>query len=369
MAWRRIVLVLCLALGTGAVSRAAGPFVLQPFRVLLGGDFGGLEALLVRPSDPGRYPLALLAHGSPRNGADRVAMTPLAMLPQALEFARRGWAAAIVMRRGYGNSDGGWAETYGSCDDANYTAAGTAGAADLKLALDFISHRQDIDPSRMIAVGVSAGGFDTVALTTEPPPGLVAAISFAGGRGSPQNDQVCRPDRLVEAFRTFGKRSRVPMLWVYAENDRFFSPALAKQFEAAFTGAGGHADLVIAPAFGSNGHFLFSPAGIPDWTPYVDTFLQQQNLTLRATPLALPPPTISAPKILGANGQKAFANFLIDAPHKAFAMSADGTFGYQTAMRTVEAAKAGALKYCQQNGKTCSVAFVDDEAIAGPAPR
>jgi dienelactone hydrolase len=369
MAWRRIVLVLCLVLGTGAVARADGPFMLQPFRVLLGGDLGGLEALLVRPSGPGRYPLALLAHGSPRAGADRVAMTPLAMLPQALEFARRGWAAAVVMRRGYGNSDGGWAETYGSCDNPNYVVAGTAGAADLKLALEFISHRQDIDPSHMIGVGVSAGGFATVALTDDPPPGLAAAISFAGGRGSPQDDQVCHPERLVEAFRTFGKRSRVPMLWVYAENDHFFGPALAKQFDAAFTGAGGRADFITPPAFGSNGHFLFSPSGVPEWTPYVDKFLQQQNLTMRATPLALPPPTISAPRILGSNGQKAFADFLIDAPHKAFAMSPDGLFGYQSGTRTIEAAKAGALKFCQQHAPHCDVMFVDDEAVGGPVSR
>ena len=369
MAWRRIVLILCLTFGASAAVNAAGPYVLQPFRVLLGGDFGGLEALLVRPSDPGRYPLALLAHGSPRSAADRTAMTPLAMLPQALEFPRRGWAAAVVMRRGYGNSDGGWAEGFGSCDNPNYIAAGNAGAADLKLALDFISHRQDIDPAHMIAVGVSAGGFDTVALTADPPPGLLAAISFAGGRGSPQDDQVCRPDRLIEAFRTFGMRSRLPMLWVYAENDRFFGPALAKQLDAAFTGAGGQVDFVTAPPFGSNGHFLFSPLGIPGWTPYVDTFLKQQNLTMRATLLALPPPTISAPKILGLNGQKAFATFLIDAPHKAFATSPDGSFGYQSGMRTAEAAKAGALKFCQQHSPHCDVMFVDDEAVGAPASR
>jgi len=369
MAWRRIILVLCLVLPAGAVSRAAGPFVLQPFRVLLGGDFGGLEALLVRPSDPGRYPLALLTHGSPRSAADRPNMTPLAMLPEALEFARRGWAAAVVMRRGYGNSDGGWVEGFGSCDNPNYVASGIASAADLKLALDFISHRQDIDPAHMIAVGVSAGGFASVALTTDPPPGLLAAISFAGGRGSPQDGQVCHPERLVEAFRKFGQRSRLPMLWVYADNDRFFNPALAKQFDAAFTGAGGRADLVIAPAFGSNGHSLFSPSGIPEWTPYVDKFLQEQNLTMRATPLELPPPTISAPKVLGQNGQKAFATFLIDAPHKAFAMAPDGSFGYRSGARTVEAAKAGALKFCQQHAPHCDVMFVDDEAVGSPTPR
>jgi dienelactone hydrolase len=365
MAWLRIVVVVCLVLGTSAVGRAAGPYVLQPFRVLLGGDLGGLEAVLVRPSDPARYPLALLTHGSPRNGADRVAMTPLAMLPQALEFARRGWAAAIVMRRGYGDSDGGWAESNGACDNPNYVAAGIAGAADLKLALDFISHRQDIDPARMIAVGVSAGGFATVARTAEPPPGLVAAISFAGGRGSPRDDQVCRPDRLIEAFRTFGTRSRLPMLWVYAANDHFFGPALAQQLRAAFTAAGGNADFVAASPFGNDGHSLFSPAGIPVWTPYVDAFLQKHSLTLRDTLLPLPAPNIAAPAQLGANGRKAFADFLIEAPHKAFAMAADGAFGWKSGARTIEVARTGALKFCEQHGSHCDVLFVDDAAVAG----
>src|SRR5271163_1925510 len=270
MRWQRIFLVVCLLLAGAAVARADDPFVVQPLRILLPGDLGTLEALLVRPSDPGRYPLALIAHGSPRSGADRPLMTPLAMLPQALEFVRRGWAALIVMRRGYGSSDGGWAESYGPCNNPNYTAAGTAGAADLKIALEFVSHRPDIDPTRMIAVGVSAGGFATVALTADPPAGLVAAISFAGGRGSLESDEVCQGSRLIEAFRVFGKRSRVPMLWVYAANDHFFGPDLAQQFRAAFAAGGGIVDFVAAPAFGGDGHGLFSPAGIPVWTGYVD---------------------------------------------------------------------------------------------------
>ncbi|HEX3505391.1 MAG TPA: CocE/NonD family hydrolase [Xanthobacteraceae bacterium] len=360
----RTILLVCLILSGATTARAAGPFVLEPVRVLLGGDSGVLEALFVRPSEPGRYPLALLAHGSPRTGADRPNMTPLAMLPQALEFARRGWAAVIVMRRGYGGSDGGWAESYGSCDNANYGAAGLAGAADLKMALEFVAHRPDVDPTRMIAVGVSAGGFATVALTADPPPGLVAAISFAGGRGSLESDHVCRPDRLIEAFRTFGKSSRVPMLWVYAENDHFFGPALAQQFKAAFVGDGGNVDFIAAPAYGNDGHGLFSPLGIPQWTPYVDTFLRQQNLTMRTTPQPLPRPAIAAPSALGSNGQKAFATFVIEAPHKAFAASPDGYFGWQSGMRTVDAARASALKFCQQNAKNCHVMFVDDAAVA-----
>ena len=44
------------------------------------------------------------------------------------------------------------------------------------------------------AVGVSAGGFATVALTASAPQGLVAAINFAGGRGSLSADEVCEED-------------------------------------------------------------------------------------------------------------------------------------------------------------------------------
>jgi dienelactone hydrolase len=361
---RRFLLLVCVLLMSAATARADGPFVLEPLRVLLGGDSGVLEALFVRPSEPGRYPLVLLAHGSPRSGADRPNMTPLGMLPQALEFARRGWAAVIVMRRGYGGSDGGWAESYGSCDNANYVAAGTAGAADLKTTLEFVGHRPDVDPTHMIAIGVSAGGFATVALTADPPPGLVAAISFAGGRGSLESDHVCRSDRLIDAFSAFGKSSRVPMLWVYAENDHFFGPALAQQFKAAFVGGGGNVDFVAAPAFGNDGHGLFSPPGIPQWTPYVDAFLRKQNLTMRATPLPLPRPVIAAPSVLGSNGQKAFSTFVIEAPHKAFALSPDGYFGWKSGMRTVDAARASALKSCQQNAENCRVMFVDDAAVA-----
>jgi dienelactone hydrolase len=215
---------------------------------------------------------------------------------QAIEFARRGWAAVVVMRRGYGGSDGNWAEGYGSCANPNYIAAGTASAADLKAAIALLETRPDIDPSRVISVGVSAGGFATVALTADPPPGLVAAINFAGGRGSQSDDEVCREDRLIEAYRFFGKRARIPVLWVYAENDHFFGPRLAQQFRDAFIAGGASVEFITAPAFGSDGHGLFSLAGIPVWSGFVDAFLQRQGLRIRATLLPPPPrPALNAP--------------------------------------------------------------------------
>jgi hypothetical protein len=108
-------------------------------------------------------------------------------------------------------------------------------------------------------------------------------------RGSPASDEVCNLADLVNAFRAFGKTSRVPMLWVYAQNDHFFSPEIASEFYRAFATAGGRAQFVVAAPFGSDGHHLFSPAGIPIWTSMIDAFLQSQNLVLQKMKLlALP---------------------------------------------------------------------------------
>ncbi|MBF0530979.1 MAG: dienelactone hydrolase family protein, partial [Deltaproteobacteria bacterium] len=189
------------------------------------------------------------------------------------EFARRGWVAVGVMRRGYGSSEGEFSEGYGRCQNPDYLSAGRESANDIRAAVRVMREKPYVDSSKIISVGRSAGAYATVALTAESLPGLIAAISFAGGRGSVREDFVCEEQSLVEAFRTFGQTSRTPMLWVYSENDRYFHPRLAREMHKAFTAAGGRAELIIAPAFGSDGHKLFSKNGIPLLVPYVFDFL------------------------------------------------------------------------------------------------
>ena len=325
----------------------------------------GLEALLVRPDAPGKFPLVLLSHGTPRDPKTRKNKTPWAMFPQAVEFARRGWAAVVVMRRGYGESGGPYVERTGSCSNPNYTASGKISASDLKAAIEALARRPDIDGTRILAVGVSAGGLATVALTADAPPGLVAAISFAGGRGSLRDFEMCREDRLIAAFHTFGKTSRVPMLWIYAENDHFFGPAVAAKLYDAFETAGGNAEFIKAAPFGKDGHSLFSSAGIPVWTGYVDAFLARHGLTRRSSLLPLPvPPGLKAPLQLTARGRLSFESYLRGGLHKAFAVSPKGDFGWQSARRTIDEATADALKLCRKHAKDCRVVFIDD----APAP-
>jgi len=326
----------------------------------------GLEALLIRPAGARRYPLALLSHGAPTDPQERPRMTPYGLYRQAIEFARRGFATLVVMRRGYGDSGGAYSEN-SCCDLASFQHSAKTSSDDLRAAIAAMSGRSDVTTEGMIAVGTSAGGFASVALSVDPPPGLAAVISFAGGRRwvIPPGKKGIRPadgeDALAAAFATFGMSSRTPMLWVYAANDSFFRPELAHRMFEAFTAGGGKVQLIDAPAFGSDGHFLFSSAGLQIWTRYVDDFLQERKLGLRE-PLPAPAlPALPAPSRLSEQGRTAFADYLAAGPHKAFAASPKGAFGYWSALRSLDDAKQRALSSCAKNGAGCALYAIDND--------
>src|SRR5580700_5192682 len=326
MTARRVSVYLALLLFTAGVGHAQD-LVENAFRIPAK-DAGkkGLEAVMVRPKEGGPHPLAVLTHGTPREASDRAGMSPWQMIPQAREFARRGWTTVIVLRRGYGDSGGGYDEDARACSRrADYYDAGKESAKDLRESIAYLSKLPEVDASRIISVGISAGGFATVALTAEPPPGLLAAISFAGGRGSRRPDEVCNPGELIRAFHEFGEKSRTPMLWVYAENDHFFGPQIAGSFFEAFTRAGGKATFIRVGPYRRDGHGLFSLGGISIWSSIVDDFLEGQNLKLRTKLLSLPEaPNVPVPAQLKATGQEEFRTFLTLPPYKAFAISGEG---------------------------------------------
>jgi dienelactone hydrolase len=328
---------------------------------------GGLDALLVYADLPGTHPLVVMTHGSSRDHEEHRKVTTWSLLPQATWFARRGFVVLVVVRRGYGTSGGEQDGAHtGHCPQSDYEQASRNAAEDLRIAIEYGSKLPQVDPTRALAVGISTGGMATVALTADAPKNLVAAINFAGGRGSEADHDVCNPDSLVSAYKDFGKRSRVPMLWIYSQNDKYFWPELAQRFDAAFRGAGGQDELILAPADGDDGHHLFSH-GIAVWTPMVDAFLKAHDLVLLPEPLPPPtPPNISPPVGLSEHGQDGFRTYLTLGPHKAFAMSPHH-FAFVTAQMTADDAAKKALENCNRNasgsGESCRVVFADDSPI------
>ncbi|QPF90209.1 alpha/beta hydrolase family protein [Bradyrhizobium commune] len=322
----------------------------------------GLEAFLVRPAGTKRYPLALLSHGSPRSFDDRATMSAHKYYGIALEYARRGFAALIVLRRGYGTSPGGRVDSVGGCANANYLPATAVAVADLRAAIDAMARRSDVTTSGMIAAGHSTGGLATVALTAQAPAGLVAAISFAGGRGSRDDDDVCNEDGLVQAFATFGKTSRVPMLWVYATNDLYFGPDLARRLYDGFRAGGGNAKFVAAPPYGDDGHYLYSVVSRPQWTPYLDAFLRERGL---AHEILSPPDPLPPPAQFNEAAKAEFSRYLASAmPHKAFAVSPNGGYGWRSGRATTDDAQSDSLAACMKWSPTCTLYAVDDR-LAG----
>ncbi len=161
----------------------------EPLQIpaVIGGRTYRLEGLVVRPDDGQPHPLALINHGSPRDAADRPGMSPNRLWLQAAAFARRGWTAVTFLRRGYGHSGGGWVENYGSCGSPDYTSGGRTAAADLAAVARYMLGQPYVTKDKWISVGVSAGGFATIALTADAPPGLSrrSRLRRAGGRAMP----------------------------------------------------------------------------------------------------------------------------------------------------------------------------------------
>ncbi len=366
----RFATVLCIVIASLAVRPAiADEFYREDLRIAMpAAGPNGLEALLIRPSRPQRYPLALISHGASGNAQERQEMTPYGFYRQAIEFARHGFAALVVMRRGYGGSGGSFAEDHSCCEARTFLGSAKESADDLRAAIAAMTSRNDVTTRGMIAVGVSGGGLASIALTIDPPPGLAAVISFAGGLARAQrqaNDARTAGDEagLADAYKTLGEGSRTPMLWIYSANDSQFRPEFAHRLLAAFTSGGGQATLIDAPAFGSDGHLLFS-AGIAMWPKVVDDFLREQKLGARNV---LPPPTLPAlpaPPRLSDKGRASFVEYLTAGPHQACAVAPSGAFGYWSGTRSAETAQRHAISNCRANAPDCAV-YAIDNALAG----
>lgn len=246
-------------------------------------DGNGVEHLLYtricRPAGDAPARVVLINHGSPPDAAVRPRMKPMSCESEPVQwFLTRGDIVVQGMRRGYGPTGGAWAENFGSaCSADGYARAGLESARDIDALVRYATALPYARPDGAIVVGHSAGGWATDAYDSQPHPKVVAMVSMAGGRGGHEHrvpNQNCRPDELERAAGTYGATATTPMLWIYAENDSFFSPQIASAMYAAFTGAGGKAELDQVGAFGSDGHMLFvRSGGSAIWGPLMDRYL------------------------------------------------------------------------------------------------
>jgi dienelactone hydrolase len=242
-----------------------------------------LKAIVARPAAAGRFPLVVISHGSPR----RITEAKKRDLDWADwiadDFARRGWAAATVLRRGYGASDGAAADSYGACNEPQFRAAGLTSTQDIVQAVRYFQKQPYV------------------------------------------------------------KTVRVPSLWIYSQNDHFFGPDLARRMFAAFKSSGAPGELIIAPPYQRDGHNLIF--GQPIWRDAVYDFLKRNHLPFAAPTLPQPPQASAAiaqafaDYLATPNYEKAF----VIGPGGAYGWAS----GYDTADAALAAAREQCEQNCK----------------------
>jgi dienelactone hydrolase len=271
-----------------SVSAVLGaPLVVEEtfLTVDIGGEPFTLEALVSKELGRGpRLPIAVITHGQSRDIGKREKVTARAYMRTAREFARRGWLAVVVVRRGFGKSGGAQPYNLRACRNGDYATGLDEQTDDLDAAIRAISRRSDADGSQIIALGVSVGGAAVLNLAARRPDGLKAVVNVSGGiRTSPggaATPETCRPEDLLTLFKAMGRRSRLPALWLYAENDSVFAADYARQLHEAYVGEGGRTEFHMFDPIGPEGHDIFGRLdGMLRWIPVLDRFLRSQKLT------------------------------------------------------------------------------------------
>ena len=332
---------------------------------------GDVLVTTFRPQGPGPFPLVVMNHG--RNSATRAQDPRPRSEPIARFFIRKGFAVAVPQRLGYGvSASAGDPEDEMSCNNPRYKPAGDAAAVQVLAVVAHMRKEADIDPSRLVIMGDSVGGFTTVATAATKPDGLVAAINIAGGHGgNPETrpGNPCQAYLLENTFAAWGKTATAPMLWMYSENDKYFNPKNARAWFDAFTKAGAKAEFKLMPPFGDDGHALLLRAN-DLWQPVVDEFLARHGFTTPGA-MAKPPVTglgkaldaAAVPLISSKRRDEGYSKYLAAKSPKALALGSGGRLGYASG----DDAMSNALAICQRRtGLPCKLYAVDNDVVWVP---
>ena len=332
-----------------------------------------IPVTVFRPNGAGPFPLVVINHGRGFSPEIRAKLIRARYESAARFFVRKGFTVAVPTRLGNGDQSAlGDPEWMPSCSNPRFAEILEPAVDQIAAVTEYMQKQPYVDPSRLVMAGVSVGGLSAIGLSARRLSGLVAAINFAGGHGGdPEGSpgEPCQAGQLTRLMKRYGeaaaKGAPMPMLWVYSENDQFFNPKNSRMWHAAYVESGGQAEFRLLPAFGKDGHDLFSQ-GSDIWQPIVDEFLARYGFEttgvmerpaatnfaklddVDALPYAIPLSKVNYRRFLGLLKPKAFA--IGDSFYHGYASGDD--------------AMSKALAACQrQTGKPCRLYAVDDDVV------
>jgi dienelactone hydrolase len=296
-----------------------------------------LETTIYKPDGEGPFPVVVINHGKAAGDPRFQARYRPAVAVRY--FMQRGYVVVVPMRQGFSKSSGSYIR--GGC---NVESNGRTQAGDVKATLDYVLEQPYADKSRILILGQSHGGWTTLAFGALNYPGVKGLVNFAGGLR--QEECAGWQGNLARGAAAYAAETRVPSLWLYGDNDSYFSTSTWQAMAAGYGDAGGKARVVAFGTFGSDSHSLFgSTKGQTIWQPELTRFLDEVGLPSQPVPafarfgpiqrMAAPPKTDFAaitedPKLpfMQAPGRAGYKAFLAADVPRAFAAGPTGGWGW-----------------------------------------
>jgi dienelactone hydrolase len=266
-----LVFIAWQAISCAAFSQSKLPeeIVFIPKKLFLGSVT--LETTIFKPAGDGPFPLVIINHGK-ANGLTQFQPRYRPLSPVRY-FLERNYVVLVPMRQGFSKSSGHYMG--GGC---SMEANGLNQAEDIPPVIAFAHQLPYVDKTRTLIVGQSHGGWTTLAYgASKPDPSVQGLINFAGGLrregcGDWQSD-------LYKTAGIFGQETILPSLWLYGDNDSYFSRQLSDQMFENYHRGNPNAKLINYGSFGADSHLLFtSNDGKIIWQPYVNQFLESLGL-------------------------------------------------------------------------------------------
>jgi dienelactone hydrolase len=179
------------------------------------------------------------------------------------------------MRSGFSKSTGSYVG--GEC---NVESNGLEQAEDVAATVAYAHTLDYVDRTQTLVMGQSHGGWTTLAYgASKPDPSVKGLVNFAGGLR--QTNCLGWESNLAKGAASFGAATAIPSLWLYGDNDSYFSKEIYSNMFARYSKANPKAQLVAFGVFGEDAHSLFSHKdGRAIWEPYLEKFMTQLGLPI-----------------------------------------------------------------------------------------
>ena len=216
-----------------------------------------LRATVFRPAGAmtERHPLVVVNHGTSELNRMSVSMPVYYWLSRW--FVDRGYAVVLPQRRGHGATAAPSSRRSAIAPIPITIRSGIIAAQDVGAAVDYMVRQPFVDPARVLVVGISTGGWASLALASQRPDLMTAVVNIAGGRGGHawgRKNSVCGAERAGEGRARLCEHSaRTDAVAIRKERQLFWSGARGARWLRPGRTAAATSSMIRCHPYGEGG--------------------------------------------------------------------------------------------------------------------